>query len=188
MLEIIKSVDVKTWMGLAGVFIGALLGLIGVFVANRSSLSRLQLQLEKEQQRHHSQVKRERLEELYILLSHWINMFFGHYFKLTLVMKNEIDYNQYLDEIISEGADRKVDFQRIEMILHIYGRELLPSYHKVLEWREKVNDIAAAHKSDYKKGKMNGEKYVAPYTAVHTELENAVESLKKELAELAANA
>lgn len=188
MLEIIKSVDMKTWMGLAGVLVGASLGLVGVFIANRSSLSRLKLQLEKEQQRNHSQLKREKLEELYILLSHWISMFFSNYFKLTLVMKNEIDYNQYLDEIISDGADKKVDFQRIEMILNIYGRELLPAYHKVLGWREKVNDIAAAHKMDYKNGKVNGERYITPYTTVHTELEKSVETLKAELAELAVNA
>lgn len=139
MLEILKSVDIKSWIGLAGVLLGALLGLIGVFFANKSNLSRLQLQLENERQRHHSQVKREKLEELYVLVSHWLNDFFSHYFKLTLVMRGEIDYNQYLDEIISDGKDAKTDFQRIEMILHIYGRELLPTYNKVLEWRAKVN-------------------------------------------------
>ncbi|HCH32825.1 MAG TPA: hypothetical protein DE045_07785 [Oceanospirillaceae bacterium] len=188
MLEILKSVDLKSWIGLAGVLLGALLGLIGVFLANRSNLSRLQLQLENERQRHHFQVKREKLEELYVLLSHWVNMFFSHYFKLTLVMKGEIDYNQYLDEIIADGADKKTDFKRIEMILHIYARELLPTYNEVLEWRGKVNDVSAAHKADYKQGKCNGEEYIKPYIAVHTQLENKVEKLKSELAELAANA
>lgn len=188
MLDTIMSIDVNTWMGLVGVLAGALLGLIGVFVANHSSLARLQLQLKQEQQRHHSQVKREKLEELYILLSHWVNMFFSHHFKLALVMEGKIDYNQYLDEIISDGADNKVDFQRIEMILNIYGRELLPSYQKVLEWREKVNEIAAAHKLDYKMGNTNGEKYLGTSVAVHKELEKSVMSLKKELAELASGA
>jgi len=187
MLEILKSVDLKSWVGLAGVLLGAVLGLIGVFFANKSNLSRLQLQLESERQRNHYQVKREKLEELYILLSHWINMFSGHYFKLTLVMKGAIDYNQFLDEIIAESADTKTDFQRIEMILHIHARELLPTYTEVLEYRGKINDISAAHKADYKKGKQNGDDYIGSYTSAHTQLENAVGRLKNEIAELAVN-
>ena len=70
MLEIIKSVDLKSWIGLSRILLGALLGLIGVFLANKSNLSRLRLQLESESQRNYSQVKREKLEEFYILLSH----------------------------------------------------------------------------------------------------------------------
>lgn len=188
MLEILKSVDIKSWIGLAGVILGALLGLIGVFFANKSNLLRLQFQLKNERQRYHSQVKREKLEELYVLVGHWVNYFFSNYLKLILVMKGEIDYNQYLDEIISDGKDQKNNFQRMEMILHIYGRELLPTYNKVLECRKKVNKISATHNADYKKGKLNGEQYIEPYTTVHLQLENAIEELKNEIAELAANA
>jgi len=174
-------------VGIAGVLVGALLGLLGVLLANRSNLTRLKLQMEHERQSKSSDIKRERLEELYVLLSHWINMFFNHYFKLTLVMRDEMDYNQYLDEIINSGNKNKTDFQRMEMIINIYGHELLPNYNQVLECREKVNDIAATHKSDYKKG-LNGTKYLKPYTAAHQKLDKSVEQLKNQISELAKNA
>ncbi|EIK4762118.1 hypothetical protein ACCH75_003375 [Vibrio parahaemolyticus] len=188
MLEIIKLVDAKSWIGFFGVLFGAGLGLSGVVFANRSSLLRLKLQLATEKDREHAQIKRERLEELYVLLSQWANMFFSHFFKLTLVMKGDIDYNQYLDEVIEDGKSSNVDFQRIEMILNIYGRELLPIYEDILKCRSKINEISAAHKADYKRGKFNGEKYLEPYSMVHTELDIKVKELKRQLAELATNA
>ncbi|MGF1887202.1 hypothetical protein L4D13_13795 [Photobacterium profundum] len=188
MLEVIKLVDAKSWIGFFGVLFGAALGLSGVVFANRSSLLRLKIQLETEKDREHAQVKRERLEELYVLLSQWVNVFYSNFFKLTLVMKGEIEYNQYLDEIIEDGQSSKVDFQRIEMILNIYGRELLPAYKDVLKCRGKINEISGAHKEDYKQGKFDGEKYLEPYTLVHTELDLRVQKLKKQLAELAVNA
>lgn len=101
-------------------------------------------------------------------------MFLGHYVKIILLIEGKIDYHQYLDEIISDGADKKTDFQRIEMIMHIYGRELLPTYNEVSDRREKINNISAALKVDYKKGQINGEDYIALYTAAHTQLENTV--------------
>ena len=86
MLEIIKLIDMKSWVGLIGVLFGAMLGLSGVLFANRSSFQRLKLQLDTEKERAHAQVKREKLEELYVLLSQWGNMFFSNGLKLTLVM------------------------------------------------------------------------------------------------------
>ncbi|MFB9215709.1 hypothetical protein [Vibrio sinaloensis] len=187
MLEILKLVDAKSWIGFFGVLIGAGLGLSGVVFANRSSLSRLKLQLETERQRESNQVKRERLEELYVLMSQWVNKFFSNFFKLTLVMEGTIDYNRYLDEIIEEGKSSPVDFQRMEMILNIYGRELLPAYQDILKCRDQIAEMATAHKVDYKQGK-NCKNYVEPYSLLHAELELRVEKLKTQLAGLASNA
>lgn len=188
MEEPLQTIGLQSWMTLAGVLVGALLSFLGVLLVNRSSLSRLRLQLEYEHQKDQAQAKREKLEELYLLLGHWLDMFFSNYLQLTLVMKGEMDYNQYLDEIISNGEKKTVDYQRIEMIMSIYARELKPTYDYILTCREKVNDIAAAHKSDYKNGNINGEKFIEPYTAIHTELESAIDKLRSEVAEAAANA
>lgn len=103
-------------------------------------------------------------------------------------MKGEIDYNQYLDEIIGNGEKKTVDYQRIEMIMRIYARDLKPAYDHILTCREKVNDMAAAHKADYKNGNINGDKFIKPYTAIHTELESAIEELRSLVAEAASNA
>ncbi|WP_318476551.1 hypothetical protein [Photobacterium leiognathi] len=188
MLEIIKLIDIKSWVGLIGVLFGAMLGLSGVIFANRSSFQRLKLQLDTEKERAHAQVKREKLEELYVLLSQWENMFFSNCLNLTLVMKGEIDYNQYLDEIIESGQASNVDFHRLEMIINIYARELFPLYKDVLKCRDKINKISMSHKQDYMLGKFNGEEYLDIYLEAHTELNIKVKKLQEQLAELATNA
>ncbi|WP_216348903.1 hypothetical protein, partial [Vibrio ponticus] len=93
MFELVKLVDAKSWIGFFGVLFGAFLGLSGVVFANRSSLARLKLQLETERNREKTQVKRERLEELYVLMSQWVNKFHSNFFKLSLVMEGKIGYN-----------------------------------------------------------------------------------------------
>ncbi|KZY44181.1 hypothetical protein ABMY47_10205 [Pseudoalteromonas sp. BZP1] len=186
MLEIIGSIDAKSWIGFFGVLIGAGLGFSGVIFANISSSARLKLQMEMEKQHERNVIKRERLEELYVLISKWINNAFSYYFNLTLVMKGKIDYNQYLDEIIEDGNSKKVDFQRIEMILNIYGRELLPLYEDILKSREKINNMASEHKNSYREGR-DCKSYIKPYSLLHKELELQVENLKLKLAELASD-
>ncbi|WP_305819619.1 hypothetical protein [Photobacterium leiognathi] len=188
MLEIIKLIDMNSWVGLIGVLFGAMLGLSGVIFANRSSFQRLKLQLDTEKERAHAQVKREKLEELYVLLSQWENMFFSNGLKLTLVMKGDIDYNQYLDEIIESGQASNVEFHRLEMIINIYARELCTLYKDVLKCRDKINKIVGAHKQDYMHGNINGEKYLDIYLKAHAELNIKVKKLQEQLAELATNA
>ncbi len=188
MIEIAQSVDSKTWIGLVGVMLGATIGIIGVFLSNKSSLSRLQLQLMHEKELNQDKVKRERIEELYVILGHWVNDFFVIFFKLSLVMKGDISYNDYLDDITNEDKKHDIDFQRIEMIMNIYVPELKPAYEVVLSNREKINDISAAHKEEYKKGNIDGERFLKPSAAAHLVLEKSVDNLRLELAKVATNA
>ena len=99
-------------------------------------------------------------------------------------MKGEIDYNQYLDQFIADGADKNVDFQRIEMIIYLHAKELMPEYKNVLKCREKLNDIVSVHKAEYQKGVPNGTHYIAPYTRSLHRLDEAVQCLKNKIADM----
>ena len=118
----------------------------------------------------------------------WLNGIFGHYLKLTLVMRGEIDYNQFLDQVIHDGKQNTVDFSRLGMIVDIYGRELQSSYNKIMDAREALNKISADHKRAYKNGEVDGKKYLEPFTEAQIKLEELTELFKKEIAEHAKNA
>lgn len=98
MIETLSKAPSEAWVGLLGVIIGAVLSIIGVWLTNRASIKQLNTQLEHEKSVKADALKREKLEELYILVDNWLGGVFSHYIKLTLVMRGEIDYNQYLDK------------------------------------------------------------------------------------------
>ena len=136
------------------------------------------------------ELKREKAEELYILLEKWANSFFNRSNYLTLVMKNNISYNEYLDYIVENS--NKVDYIRIEMLLKIYFKKMLPlkiyfkkmlpSFELIIKQRDEINDIIDLHKKEYQNGCFNGERYIEPLmreTLITTKL---VEKLKEEVA------
>ena len=98
MIETLSKAPSEAWVGLLGVIIGAVLSIIGVWLTNRASIKQLNTQLEHEKSVKADALKREKLEELYILVDNWLGGVSSHYIKLTLVMRGEIDYNQYLDK------------------------------------------------------------------------------------------
>lgn len=186
--EALSKAPSEAWVGLLGVVVGAVISIFGVWLTNRSSIKQLNIQLEHEKSVKANALKREKLEELYVLVDKWLGGIFGHYLKLTLVMRGEIDYNQYLDQVIVEGKENTVDFSRLGMIVDIYGHELQPSYHKIMEARSELNKISAEHKRAYKSGDLDGRKYVEPYTDAQMKLEELTELFKKEIAVHAKNA
>lgn len=186
--ELLAKAPSEAWVGLLGVVIGALLSIFGAWLTSRSSIAQLHIQLEHEERLQNKTVKRERLEELYVLLGHWSSAIFGNYLSLTLVMKGEMNYNDYLDRVVSNGEKNLYDFKRLEMIIDVYGHELKPEYEKVLAARTKRNEIETAHKLSYKAGELEARRFLSPFSEAQIELENLTENLRKKAAELARNA
>lgn len=187
-LETLSKAPSEAWIGLLGVIVGAVISIFGVWLTNRSSIRQLKIQQEHEKAIKADALKREKLEELYILVDKWLSGIFGHYLKLTLVMRGEIDYNQYLDQVIEQGKNKSIDFSRLGMIVDIYGNELQPSYKEIMKSRDELNIIEAEHKRAYKAGDLDGRKYLKPYTDAQNKLCELTESFKKKIAEHAKNA
>ena len=182
-MDLLAKVQSEAWVGLLGVLIGASLSILGVWLTNRSSVTQLRIQLEHEKKIRDETIRREKLEELYVLLGNWLSVIFGHYLRLSLVMQNKIDYNEYLDQFIKSGKDSLVDYHRLEMIVDIYAHELKPSWEKILAARDELNKVSAAHKRAYKTGNTDGERYLQPYTDAQLKIDELTESFKKEIAE-----
>jgi len=128
-----------------------------------------------------NELKRKNLEELYVLLSHWKNIFSSKGLNLLSVMLNELDYNQHLDLIIESGEKRNVDFMRIEMIINIYAPELNDGYQNILKSRDTLSDIADQHELKYKDGYLDGREFIKPYKKSLLELTRYIEILQKKL-------
>lgn len=183
MFEVIKNASSEAWVGLAGVLFGAFLTTFSVWLTNKANFRNMKEQLRHGEVVNNSKQRKERLEELYILISHWNNLFFSHYLSLSLVMRGQIDYNQYLDTINS--ADNKgVDFNRIEMIIDIYGSEFSTSFEKVIKVRERINAINASHKRAYLNGSP-GEDFLDAASEAQIALGKACDILKLQIAEAA---
>ena len=175
-LEMLQTVTSEAWVGLAGVLFGSLLTTLSVWLTNRANFKQLQQQLVHEEKLASGRVKKERLEELYILICHWNNIFFGNHLQLTLVMRGKLSYNEYLDNIISSGS-QSVDFNRISMIIDIYGGEFKEAYLKVLGIRDEINDIESLHKKSYLKGQP-GNLFLKPAGDAQLKLAKACDELK----------
>jgi hypothetical protein len=178
-IEKLSVIPSGAWIGLAGVVIGAIISIFCVCLTNRSNTNQLRMQLEHERQSRTEDLKRERLEELYILVGHWLNMFAGHYISLSMVMQGKLDYNQHLDQVIEGSKKQSHDFNRLRMLLDIYARELKPAYEKVLEARDELNEIATKHRHAYERGDLDGKRFLKPYTTTQLKIERLGEALKK---------
>jgi hypothetical protein len=184
-LQTLRDAPAEAWVGLLGVLFGSLLTTFGVWLTNRASRSQLKLQLDHDERLQRQRLTKERLEELYILVCHWLNGMFKNYMHLTLVMKGQTDYNQYLDTLIA--MEPQSDFSRLEMIIGIYGGSVQSKYQAAIDAREKTNSIVSSHKSSYRRGE-SGLPYLKPFTDAQLDLERVCEELKAEIANAARDA
>ncbi|MFM5356842.1 hypothetical protein [Aeromonas veronii] len=180
---LITSAPSEAWLGLLGVISGSLLTTLGVALTNRSNRAHLKMQLEHDERLQSKALSKERLEELYVLVCHWQHSMFSHHLKLRLVMSGDSSYNQYLDKIISEKTD-DVDFNRLEMIIGIYGGQVKKSYEMALIIRGKINEIHTMHKSAYLRNE-DGHIFIHPFDTLQQEFIKAVDKLKGEIVKVA---
>lgn len=183
----ISTAPAEAWVGLMGVLFGSLLTTFSVWLTNISNRKHLKLQLEHEDRLHRQRLSRERLEELYILVSHWVNRMFSNYLNITLVMKGHTDYNQYLDSISNDKSSENYDFSRLEMIVGIYGDHIQATYDTAITARERFNSVIAAHKTAYKNGE-SGELFLHPLTDAQNKFITAGDALKEAIAKAARSA
>jgi len=188
LIELVAKVPSEAWIGLIGAVVGAVLSLLGSWLTSLSSIKQLKLQLSHQERVEHERAKQERLEELYMLIGHWSNEIFGKYLYLTLVMKGQNDYNNYLNYIIENSSNFKHDFNRIEMIVDLYGNELKEDYLNIIAIRDRWNKIESEHKKAYKSGEIEATRFLKPSADVQLEIGKAVDDFRKKIAKVVRNA
>jgi len=181
--EIVAKASSEAWVGLSGVLFGSLLTTFGVWLTNNANAKRQMQQLAHEERLSSQKIKKERLEELYILVCHWGNLFFSQYMSLQLVMDGHTTYNDYLEDIGTKDLGG-FDFSRIEMIIDIYGTQLGPAYEEVKAARSIINEVNAAHKFAYKRGQP-ADMFKGPASNAQMEFGDACDELKRVISEAA---
>lgn len=181
----IGNLPAGSLLGLVGVVIGSLLSIFGVWLSNRASLKQLNIRLTHEQRLKAREIEREKLEELYIRLGNWLATLAGHYLSISRVMKDEITYNQYLDLCIESGGKQSFDFNRIEMIIDVYGDRLREKFDHVIEARNELNEIQNEFRKDYERGLKNGKNFLNRYFAAQRKIEERGRNLKISVAHFA---
>jgi len=131
----------ETWIGFAGAIIGALLAMLGVFISNRINKENVLFQVRSENINAFERVRTERLEELYILLSHVKGVMATRAILMLAVLAGKLTYEIYLDQVVNGENKQNVDFHRTEMIVMMYWDELKDNYFGIRTANNELNDV-----------------------------------------------
>ena len=154
--------------------------LLGVWLANRSSLKQLTVKLSHEADREHKEAIRSRLEELYSSIDDWAEQVVVHHITYRKVMEGDLTYNQALD--VTLNSEKTLDAKRMFTLADLY----FPTAHKALQELKELRDQAAAIQSSFKEAyRENGtasEQHARAITEVLERFNVAVANYKAALA------
>ncbi len=180
--QILHDAPPQAWFTLTGGIVGAISSASGSLITNCFNSHQQKVRFAHEEKVRNREMTRDRLEELYTLVGRWAQISASHHLHLTLVMKGQTNYNQYLDTIIAAAADSKVDFNRLEMIVRIYGGNIASAFDDAITKRDTINQIHDAHKAAYKSGEP-GHRFLASTTQAQLAFDEACKTLQKIIAE-----
>jgi hypothetical protein len=150
--------------------------LLGVWLANRSSLRQLKEKLDHETTKEKRELQRAKLEELYSLVARWSGEIVIHHVTYRKVMEGELSYNQALDITINGSP---VDAHRMFTLAELY----FPGAHDALQRMKKLHEDAAAiqgsFKAAYKQGETTSDRHADLLTEVLKEFSAAVDEYQR---------
>jgi hypothetical protein len=126
--------------------------------------------------------RRMRGEELYGLVSQWLNRLGNYYLRRSGVMSDKLTYNQCLDLDIAEGKV-PFDFNRIELLIDVDFPATRDLYDKIIVERTKLNKIESAFKRCYEEGENKGDEFLVRYVEIQRSIEALGEALQKQILE-----
>lgn len=184
-VELLGRVPPPAWV-LCGALVTALVAFVGVALTNRSNTARLQLQLAHEIKSQDRALRRDRCEELYVLVDRWSTLLVSDKLPYMKVMRGELTYNQALDMTIVAGDKENVpQVQRIRAIVEIYFPELVPDLSALFEARDSAAHIESTYRAQYKTGHVDGSTFLAPMGSALELIHDRAEKLQVRIAEAA---
>lgn len=112
----------EAWIGLIGAIFGALVTLLGSLVANRYNAKQALVQLQYQESMEGRKVKKDRLEELYVLTSIWESAYIDGAQSIVQLASGDVGLKDYF-EAHNEVVKLDNDFLRASMLCEIYGEE-----------------------------------------------------------------
>lgn len=162
--------------------VGGAVAIVASHFTFRSTLKANEQKVKLDAKKELAQLRLSKGESLYFEISKFIAEFLGKTLYLDLVMRDKIDYNTYLDEIIESSKNQKSDGHKVEMLTFVYFPELSQEYIKIKEQLSKIYEIKRLHKMCYNEGGEHS-KFLQEFTLHNTTLEELNEDFKKILAQ-----
>ncbi|MFJ2384284.1 hypothetical protein [Pseudomonas protegens] len=138
-VESLKNVPSEVWVGLAGIF-GSLITVLGVWLTNKSNERQAILRIKHESELNRGVVRKERLEELFVLVYEWSTLLINEFifYKSRMVNGDRLLGITALDRParISDEAST-----RINMIVTIYGDGVLQYYNSAFNTSRELAEI-----------------------------------------------
>jgi hypothetical protein len=112
-----------SWQGLIGAVVGACLAIIGGLLNNKASLKQLKIQLDHEEKMHRQRLAKERLEELYILITKWTAGVVNYHMHLEILIRTKADLEGYMSHnpAVERALYAPELMDRIDMIVRVQG-------------------------------------------------------------------
>ena len=150
-------------------------GIIGFF----ASIAKDYLIESKKEKDKLKNIKREKLEEAYIQFSKWFSDFSINNLGIIVVMQNVLEYDEYTKKRKEYSENLVIDFTKLEMIINIYGDNLLTDFGLIMTKRDEISKI----KFIYMDSKKMNEKDLDNYEKKNLEINSLGNSFKEKIAE-----
>lgn len=173
-----RCVQIKRMTIVSALLTAFLSGVVAAYVTYR-------LNLNKE----HVLFMRQKAEELYLATTSFGTDLASTYGAIYVpLFENRIDYNTALDLQVEASKRRdESNWKKMIMITRIYFPTLGDHLDVILKCRDKITDIIARHKIDYRAGNARDEKWLQPLRNALIETSQASERFESAIAEEARN-
>ena len=160
------------WYGPAG---GATIALIGVIITVLVGLVLSERTHRWQLQDENRKIAHEHGEELYPLISKWGMAQISWFLQLRLVMRDQIDYNKYLDLYIEDNQNKDFKISKIEFLISVHFPELSDDWKKCVLFVQIASQTEDDFKQEYKTGMHRGEIYLPKLSKQVSEAQAEIE-------------
>jgi hypothetical protein len=162
-IEVLKTTIPST----VGAIVGGILALFGAYLTHRLDASKREREM-----------LRGKGEDLFAVADRWDKKLFGYFLRRGFVMTGKLTYNQALDQEIAEGKENSIEFGRIEMLIDVYFPTTRSAYNRLIEVRDRLNDVVVEHKRAYESGDHDGGRFYPQLSKGMDDLSEASDSFK----------
>ena len=163
--------------------VGGCIVFVASWATNKVSIQRSREQFDSERRQTKDSDRRNKGEELYVLIQYWMNGLTANYMNFNSVMQGKLTYDQALDLGIEAGNKLAEKFNpaRMELLLDAYFPSCRSSYDEMLALRDELNKVHTQFKWSYERGENRGHELLPMYVAIQKRMEKKIAVLQGEL-------
>ncbi|MCP9933381.1 hypothetical protein KBZ08_05585 [Cyanobium sp. Candia 9D4] len=159
-----------------GAIVTGFFAVLSASLASRASTKQLSLKLRHENERDRLEARRERLEELYSLVTRWAKEMLNFFLPFMSVMKGDLTYNQALD--MSAANRISLESDRLFTLAELYFHS---GHDRLLDVRSRADEVSRINsdfKQLYKTGVTESPEHLKQMSDALTRFDNAINAYK----------